>query len=92
MRTQQVQAAQLLEQRVRRRKMKRRFKLRFLFTGPDLLRRASSADEQRNGINEQRFPCAGFAGEHRETGLKLNVQLFYERKVDNAQLGKHRGE
>ena len=30
-----------------------------------------------------------FLGEHRKSRLELNVELFYEGKIDNAQLGKH---
>ena len=38
------------------------------------------------------FAGAGFAGEHRKPRLELNVELLYECEIDNAQLGKHRGE
>ena len=54
-----------------------------------MLGRPSSAHEQGNRIDKQRLAGAGFSGEHRKSRLKLNVELFYEGKIDNAQLGKH---
>ena len=52
----------------------------------------SPAYEQANRVNEQRFPCTGLSCKDCKSGFKLNVELLYEGKIDNAQLGKHREE
>lgn len=87
-----VQGPQFSEQRMSGRKVKRRFEQSLFFPGSDLLGRTSSAYEKGDGIDEEGFAGTGFTGEHRKSGLKLNVKLLDQGKINNAQLGKHRSE
>ena len=67
------------------------FKLGLVFSGTDLVSQASTADQQGDGINEERFTGSGLPGQDRKPGLELKTELLNERKIDNAQLGEHCG-
>jgi hypothetical protein len=56
-----------------------------------LVGRSPAADQQGDGIDEERFAGSRLSGEDRKPGLKLKVQLLNEREIDNAQLGEHCG-
>jgi hypothetical protein len=73
------------------REMEGRFKLGLVFSGTDLVCRGSPADQQGDGIDEERFTGAGLTGQDRKPGMKLKAQLLNEREIDNAQLGEHCG-
>lgn len=71
------------------REMEGGFELRLLFSGTDLVARGAPADQQGDGINEERLAGSGLPGQDRKAGLKLEIQLLNEREIDNAQLGEH---
>src|SRR5262245_30298999 len=74
------------------RKLKRGFKVCFLLTGTDLIGGGPPTDQQPNGVDEQRLSRTGFSGQNRKSRLKTDMELLNEREIDDAQLGKHRGE
>jgi hypothetical protein len=67
------------------------FKLGLVFSGTDLVGQGSPADQQGDGINEERFSGPGLPGQDRKPGLELKTELLNEREIDNAQLGEHCG-
>jgi hypothetical protein len=67
------------------------FKLGLVFSGTNLVGRGPSADQQGDGINEERFTSPGLPGQDRKPGLELKTELLNEREIDNAQLGEHCG-
>ena len=73
------------------RKMEGGFKLRLFFSGTDLVGRGAPADQQGDGINEERLAGAGLPRQDRKAGLKLEIQLLNKREIDDAQLEEHCG-
>ena len=67
------------------------FKLGLVFSRTDLVSRGPSADQQSDGIDEERFTGPGLPGQDCKPGLELKTELLNERKIDNTQLGEHRG-
>ena len=67
------------------------FELGLVFSGTDLVGQGSPADQQCDGINEERFTGPGLPGQDCKPGLELKTELLNERKIDNTQLGEHRG-
>jgi hypothetical protein len=90
-RTDDVVEPQALKEWMPVREMKGRFKLSLVFSGTDLVGRSASADQQGDGVDEERFTGAGLTGQDCKPGMKLKAQLLNEREIDNAQLGEHCG-
>ena len=67
------------------------FELGLVFSGTDLVGRGSPADQQGEGIDEERFTGPGLPGQDRKPGLELKTELLNEREIDNAQLDEHCG-
>jgi hypothetical protein len=67
------------------------FELGLIFPGTNLVGRGPPADQQGDGINEERLSGSGLPGQDRKPGLELKTQLLNEREIDNAQLGEHCG-
>jgi hypothetical protein len=73
------------------RKVKGGFKLGLVFSGTDLVGRGTPADQEGDGINEERFSSPGLPGQDCKPGLELQTELLNEREINNAQLGEHCG-
>ena len=50
---------------------------------------AARTERQRHGIKQNRFPCAGFASQHRQPVAKGQVQPLNEHDVADRQLNQH---
>ena len=50
---------------------------------------AARTKRQREGIEQDRFPGAGLAGEHREAGCELHVEAIDQDDVADREAGKH---
>ena len=46
-------------------------------------------ERQRQCIDEDRLSCTGFAGEHRESGRKVQVQGIDDHEITNGKTGEH---
>ena len=52
---------------------------------------AARAERQRQRVQKNRFPRAGLAGEDRQPGRELKIQLIDQHHVANGEARKHQG-
>ena len=71
------------------RQVKRRLERGFFGSKTNLVGGRSSADQKGYRINEKRFSGPRFSRENGKTTLKPQAELFQNREIDDAQLGKH---
>ena len=51
----------------------------------------SVAQQSANGINQDRFACPCFAGDHVETVVPVDLKTIDDREVADRQLAEHSG-
>ena len=66
-----------------------RFDGRAVLAGPDQVAGRSAAEEQADGFDEDRLAGAGFAGEHVEPRLELDLGGVNDREMADAQEAEH---
>ena len=63
--------------------------LALLHAVADQARVAAAAERQREGIEQDGFARAGFAGQHREATGKLDIEPFDQDDVTDRQTRQH---
>jgi len=70
--------------------IERRGELRALGAGPQLALLEAIAEQQRQRIEQDRLAGAGFAGEHGEAAVELELERIDDDKVADRQQAQHR--
>ena len=58
-----------------------RSNLRTVGTGAQLTRLEPVTEQERQGVEKDRFPGAGFTGQHSETAVELELERLDDRKI-----------
>ena len=65
--------------------------LRALRTRPKLAELEAIAEQQGEGVEQDRLAGAGLAGQHREAAVELEIERFDDDEIADGQEAKHRG-
>ena len=69
-----------------------RFDGRGVLAGADEVARGAAAEQQADGLDEDRLAGAGFAGQDVQAGVELDLDRVDDREVLDAKEAEHRKE